>query len=197
MTHSAYLWVRYFIFMFSRLVGAIALVPDQVSDDLGSFDFSTQNQQLASDSSVIVQGASNHFADSALNPSLLHFSPNPQFDLSTNINDNDSQSTAFLIDNGDGGVDISIPSGMNIPIPSINPMQLFQGIPEFINGVRQWISQPQEPECKDGKFAFCCDQPGPKPKVGRRPGRPAFATAAHDPVEYSQRKRHCTRCIYP
>lgn len=173
----------------------IAIISNGVVDDTGYFDFPTQNKQLASDSSVVVQDATNYFADSTLNPSLSNLSPNPQFDLSTSTNRDDSKDTAFLIDSGDGGVDISIPSGVDIPIPSVNPMQLFQGIPEFVNDVRQWFSQPQKPECNDGKFAFCCDRPGPKPKVGRRPGRPAFAVVEHDPVEYSQRKRDCTTCM--
>lgn len=201
MVHSVYLWVCCYVFIFSQLVGVIALISNEVVDDVGHFDLPTQNQQWKSDSSVIVQGATNYFADSALDSSLFHLSPYPQFDLSTSPNEKDSENTAFLIDGGDRGVDISIPSEVNIPIPSVNPMQIFQGIPEFINDVRQWFSEPQKPECKDGKFVFCCDHPGPKPKVGRRPGRPPFAASAedrvleHDPVEYSQRKRHCTRCM--
>lgn len=73
-----------------------------------------------------------------------------------------SQYLAFL-DGKDGLTDV---------LPKFNfPPDLFQlfkeAIPKFdLNGVLDWFTHPEPPQCEDGKFAFCSEL-GPPERASR------------------------------
>lgn len=89
-----------------------------------------------------------------------------------------SQNLAFL-----DGTEV-IPKTPSIPLPAI-PDLIPKNIPEFIDNVRQWLREPQRPECDYGYHEFCCQIGAPDPKMGP-PGR--------DLVELSKRRRKCAKC---
>lgn len=89
-----------------------------------------------------------------------------------------SQNLAFL-----DGTDV-IPKMPSIPLPAI-PDLIPKNIPEFIDDVRQWLRDPQRPECQSGYHELCCQLGAPDPKL-RPPGR--------DVVELSNRRRKCAKC---
>lgn len=90
-----------------------------------------------------------------------------------------SQNSALL-----DGTDV-LPKFPSIPLPA-TPDLIPKDIPEFIDGVRQWLRDPQRPECQYGYHELCCQKGAPDPRTGP-PGR--------DPIELSKRRRKCARCM--
>lgn len=143
------------------------------------------------------QGATNLFDSSAVNPSDLQSSdllPNDKFDSTPGRADDGGENTALLFDGNVGEED-----GSNILIPSV-PTQILDGVPEFIDGIRQWLSNPEKPKCKINKHPLCCQKGAPStkdgiPRVGRRPSVPP--KVLFEPLEYSQRRRVCRSCMQP
>lgn len=140
------------------------------------------------------QGATNLF-DSSANPSDSQSSdllPNDKFDTTPGRADNGGENTAFLFDGNTGGED-----GTGILIPS-DPTQILDGVPELIDGIRQWFSNLKKPECKVNKHPLCCQKGAPLLKDGRsRQGgrRPSVPPKVlFEPLEYSQRRRVCRSC---
>lgn len=185
----------YFIFVFSQEIVTTSFSNDESAvNGAGKLDFTTPNQLDSSspvsgdDPSVAIQGATNSFDNAAISQGSNLWPPNNQFDvLSDNSVDGEDERLGLLFDGnggGEGGTDISIPS---VPF---NPVQLFNGVPEYIDNIRQWFRAPKEPNCRDGKYAFCCQKPAPKRKRGSDPGRPPNGK----PQEYSQRRAACTTC---
>lgn len=144
------------------------------------------------------QGATNLFDSSAGNPSDLPSSdllPNDKFDSTPGRADDGGENTALLFDGNIGKED-----GTDILIPSV-PTQILDGVPEFIDGIRQWFSNPEKPECKVNKHPLCCQKGAPPikdgnpPRGGRRPSVPP--KVLFEPLEYSQRRRVCRSCMPP
>lgn len=74
----------------------------------------------------------------------------------TNFLPDTSKDSAFQFDGNDGVTNV-------VPPTFPNPLRIFfpNGLPQFDpDGVIRWFTQPQQPGCDDGKFAFCC-QLGP------------------------------------
>ena len=80
--------------------------------------------------------------------------------------------TAFLDD-----LDMNLPPALHRFFPPT--------LEEFdpITGIRMWLREPQQPNCDEGKFAFCCNQGAP---TGRRTNR----------VEAESRRKKCSRCMF-
>lgn len=96
-----------------------------------------------------------------------------------------SQDTAFR-DDGTGGVTDVLPS---FPAPLIDFFP--KGLPEFDpDGVIRWFSQPENPICDQGKFAFCCQRGPPRFQRARGGGDPTEEQKA----EHAQRMRKCRDC---
>lgn len=89
-----------------------------------------------------------------------------------------SQNLAFL-----DGTDV-IPKIPPILFPEI-PDIIQKNVPEFIDGVRQWLRNPEQPKCSYGYHEFCCQLAAPDPKLGPK-GR--------DIVEMSKRRKKCSLC---
>lgn len=102
-----------------------------------------------------------------------------QVNSQTEFGSTQSQNSAFL-----DGTDV-LPKLPSIPLPAI-PDLIPKNIPEFIDGVRQWLKDPQRPECQYDYHELCCQMGPPDPNMGPR-GR--------DPVELSKRRRKCARCM--
>lgn len=103
-----------------------------------------------------------------------------QVNSQTEFGPSQSQNSAFL-DGSD-----ALPDFPPIPLPEI-PDLIPKDIPEFIDGVRQWLRDPQRPECKNDYHELCCQKGAPDPIRGP-PGR--------DLVELSTRRRKCSRCMH-
>lgn len=97
----------------------------------------------------------------------------------TEFDSSQSQNLAFL----DGTTDV-IPKLPPIPFPEV-PDLIRKSVPEFIDDVRQWLRDPQRPECDYGYHEFCCQLGAPDPKMGPK-GR--------DTDELSKRRRKCSLC---
>lgn len=97
----------------------------------------------------------------------------------TEFDSSQSQNLAFL----DGTTDV-IPKLPPIPFPEV-PDLIRKNVPEFIDDVRQWLRDPQRPECDYGYHEFCCQVGAPDPKMGPK-GR--------DTDELSKRRRKCSLC---
>lgn len=102
-----------------------------------------------------------------------------QADSQTGFGPSQSRKSAFL-----DGSDV-LPDFPSIPLPAI-PDLIPKDIPEFIDGVRQWLRDPHRPECRDDYYELCCQKGAPDPIRGP-PGR--------DLVELSTRRRKCSRCM--
>lgn len=102
-----------------------------------------------------------------------------QVDSQTGFGPSQSGKSAFL-----EGTDV-LPDFPSIPLPAI-PDLIPKDIPEFIDGVRQWLRDPQRPECRDDYHELCCQKGAPDPIIGP-PGR--------NLVELSTRRRKCSRCM--
>lgn len=185
----------YVIFIFPQPIVAISSFTDEFAvNGAGNPDFViTPSQQTASspvpgDPTVAIQGTTNPFENSARLQGSNLWPPNNRFDaLPDNPLDGEDERMGLLFDGNSGGE-----GGIDIPIPSIplNPIELFNGVPEYIDNLRQWLRKPKEPSCRDGKYAFCCQKPAPKPKSRSDPGRPPIGK----PEEFSQRRGACTTC---
>lgn len=198
----------YFIFLFSQTIVSskihLSRNESPVNDRGKSWPFFAPSRQIASSpvpgedpTAVAIQGvtATNSFENSAILQGSNIWPPYSRFDVlpsPDNPLDVEDERMGLLFDGnggGEGGIDISIPS---IPL---NPIQIFNGVPEYIDNLRQWFQKPEEPNCRDRKYAFCCQKPAPKPKrrldTGRSTsGRPPIG----EPEEYSQRRAACTTC---
>lgn len=102
-----------------------------------------------------------------------------QVNSQTEFGSRQSQNSAFL-----DRTDV-LPKFPSIPLPAI-PDLIPSDIPEFIDDVRQWLRDPQRPECQYDYHELCCQKGAPDPRTGP-PGR--------DPVEISKRRRKCARCM--
>lgn len=166
--------------------------------DLG---FTTHDQQdpisvpVAGDQTATVQGSTNAFDDSAVNPSNVQ-SPNPllngQFDPSS-IQVHGVENTALLFDESSGGGEIG---GTDMTIPFV-PTQILEGVPEFIDAIGQWLKNRKKPECKVNKHLVCCQKGAPKLHGGKfSVGRAPYVEPKVHPelLEYSQRRRECRSC---
>ncbi len=147
---------------------------------------------VGEDPTATFQGTTNSFDNSAWNPSnsqSSNLSPNDKFNAPLGPV-NGGENLAFLLDGSTGEGE-----GTGISIPSF-PIQIFDGIPEFVDGIRQWFTEPKEPECKVNKHALCCQKPAPKPRVGKAGGRVPVGgvVVEHEPLEYSQRRKKCSKC---
>lgn len=94
--------------------------------------------------------------------------------------------SALLYDGNDGVTNIAPP---NFP----NPLRIFfpNGLPQFDpNGVIRWFTEPEEPVCDNGKFAFCCQQ-GPAAFQQKKARPPA---TQEQKQEYTRRLRKCRNC---
>lgn len=108
--------------------------------------------------------------------------------------DNGAEEMALLFDGGPGGGE----GGIDIPIPAV-PIQIPEGVPDLVDVIRQWLSNPNQPECRDNKHLVCCERGAPTMKSGKvLSGRPPVVApdtqAQIDPLEYSQRRRECRIC---
>lgn len=103
-----------------------------------------------------------------------------QLNSQTEFGPSQSQYSAFL-DGSD-----ALPDLPSIPLPEF-PDLVPKDIPEFIDGIRQWLRNPQRPECHDDYHELCCQKGAPDPIRGP-PGR--------DPAELSTRRRKCSRCMH-
>lgn len=172
-----------------------------LSDELSAL---TQDQQdplsvpVPGDlTATFFQGATNLLDSSAVNPSDLQSSelPNDKFDSTPGRAADGGENTALLFDGNIGEED-----GTGILIPSV-PTQILDGVPEFIDGIRQWLSNPKKPECKVNKHPLCCQKGAPPIKDGNPPtaGRPPSVPpkVLFEPLEYSQRRRVCRSCTQP
>lgn len=102
-----------------------------------------------------------------------------QVNSQTEFGSTQSQNSAFL-----DGADV-LPKLPSIPLPAV-PDIIPKNIPEFIDDVRQWLKDPQRPECQYDYHELCCQMGPPDPNMGPR-GR--------DLVELSKRRRKCARCM--
>lgn len=98
-----------------------------------------------------------------------------------------SQDSAFLPwgDENEGVPDL-IPNLPSLSLPSLpNPNQIFENMMK--GGI-----QPQEPDCDDGLFSFCCESGPPRSKI--KQGTPA-ARVLEIEAERKQRLRECVKCL--
>lgn len=100
--------------------------------------------------------------------------PDPPGDqvTTTTLSPHPDSNTAFLDD-----LDMNLPSVLHRFFPPT--------LEEFdpITGVLMWFREPQQPDCDEGKFAFCCNQGAPS---GRRT----------NPIGSESRRRKCSRCMF-
>lgn len=192
----------YVFFNFVQAKPAILSSPDElINRASGILGFSTQDQQdpvLGDQTTTLFQGATNLFDNFAENPfdsQSSNLLPNKNFDSTPDREDDGGESTSLLFDESTGGG-----GGTDISIPSV-PIQILDGVPEFINGIRQWFSNPEKPVCKENKHPLCCQKGPPSLKDGnarsggRRPSIPP--KVLFEPLEYSQRRRVCRSCTQP
>lgn len=207
--HSAIIKFSYACYVFFILIQAKAVLsslPDELNNRAsGNVGFTTQDQQdplsvpVPGDlPATSIQGPTNSFGNLAVNPSDLQsssLSPNDNFDSTTSRVDDGGEDRAIWFDESTGGGE-----GTDNSIPSV-PSQILDGVPEFINGIRQWFSKPEKPECKTNKHPICCQKGAPpiingNPRSGgRRPSNPP--KVLFEPLEYSQRRRVCRSCTQP
>lgn len=97
-----------------------------------------------------------------------------------------SKDSAFLFDGNDGVTNIAPPT-----FP--NPLHIFfpEGLPQFDpDGITRWFTEPMEPSCDNGKFAFCCQK---APSVfHQRKDRPIATEEQKE--EYKRRMKKCRNC---
>lgn len=98
-----------------------------------------------------------------------------------------SQDSAFLPWDGNGeGVPDLIPNLPSLSLPSLpKANQIFENIMK--GGI-----QPQEPDCDDGLFSFCCESGPPRSKIKKE--TPA-ARVLEIEAERKQRLRKCVKCL--
>lgn len=195
-------YAHYILFCFLHAGVVISSFSDEFSNgaDLG---FTTHDQQdpisipIAGDQTASVQGSTNVFDTSAVDPSNVK-SPNPpingQYDLSSSQAAG-SENTALFFDESTGGGGGGI-GGTDIQIPSV-PAQILEGVPEFIDSVGQWLTGGKKPECKVNKHLLCCQKGAPALKGGKISAAraPSVEAKVHpDLIEYSQRRRLCHSC---
>lgn len=159
-----------------------------------------QNQGSLISLSEGSSGASSSTADNidvALK-SVDNFSPT-QFEVSqgkarnevTKSSDQSQQDLAFV-----EGSD-PLPAAPEV-IKGIPPA-IFKFFGDTINefddfGRRQWFRQVEEPSCKPGTFAFCCNQGAPDPfRVQRRYPEQSQKTTVE---EILRRRRKCNKCTF-
>lgn len=187
-----------YIFTIVRAGVAISSEPDEFMNG-ANLGFTTQSRQgpvSAGDLAATFQGQSDLFGGFAVNPSNLqgsNLSPNDQFGpFPSQVNGNDN--TALLFDESAGGG-----GGAGSLIPSV-PIQILDGVPELIDPVGWWLSNPKEPECKKNKYLYCCQKGAPKLRNGKvTTGRSPVVEpkVLDDPAEYSQRRKICKNCTNP
>lgn len=112
-------------------------------------------------------------------PESLGLTTIDQVNSQTEFESRPSENYAFL-----DGTDI-LPKLPSIPLPAIPDLSP-KNIPEFIDNVRQWLRDPQRPQCQYGYHELCCQVGAPDP-INAPPGR--------DLVERSKRRRKCARCM--
>lgn len=150
----------------------LALISGAKSSDVPNWD---QGSLIASGDP---QGQNLWLGDSNL---LSH-----QGGSDTNILPDTSKDSAFQFDGNDGVTNV-VPPAFPIPLRIFFP----NGLPQFDpDGVIRWFTQPQQPGCDDGKFAFCC-QLGPS----------SFRQMKNKPIateeqkqENERRLRKCRNC---
>lgn len=127
----------------------------------------------------VPQDSRNIASDLIQAPESLGLTTIDQVNSQTDFGSTPFENYAFL-----DGTDIlpKLPSIPLLPIPDLSP----KNIPEFIDGVRQWLRDPQRPQCQYGYHELCCQVGAPNPSMGL-PGR--------DPIEVSKRRRKCARCM--
>lgn len=189
----------YVFFSFVQAKAAISSFPNElINRASGNLGFVTQDQQdpvLGDQTATPFQDSADLFDNFALNPSdspISNLPPNNNFDSTPGRGDDGGETTSLLFDESVGGGErtgISIPSA---------PIQIPDGLPDVINGIRQWLSNPKKPECKENKHPLCCEKGAPSLKDGnprsggRRPSIPP--KVIFEPLEYSQRRRVCRSC---
>lgn len=195
-------YAHYILFCFLQAGVVISSLPDEFING-ADLDFDTHDQQdpisipIAGDQTATVQGSTNVFDISAVNPSNVQ-SPNPpmngQYDPSSSQAPG-SENTALLFDESTGGGGGGI-GGTDIQIPSV-PAQILEGVPEFIDSIGQWLTGRKKPECKVNKHLLCCQKGAPALKGGKISAArvPSVEAKVHpDFIEYSQRRRQCHSC---
>lgn len=104
----------------------------------------------------------------------------------TYILPDEPKDSIVLFDGNDGVTNVAPPT-----FP--NPLRVFfpDGLPQLDpNGIIRWFTEPKEPWCDDGKFAFCC-QVGP-PLFKQRKKYPIATEERKQEVE--RRLRKCRNC---
>lgn len=97
-----------------------------------------------------------------------------------------SQDSAFLPWDGNEGVPDLIPNLPSLSLPSLPKAdQIFENI-------MKGVIQPQEPDCDDGLFSFCCESGPPRSKIKK--GTPE-ARVLEIEAERKQRLRDCVKCL--
>ena len=96
----------------------------------------------------------------------------------TNILPDEPKDSVALFDGNDGVTNV-------VPQTFPSPLRIFfpDGLPKFDpEGVIRWFTEPKEPSCDDGKFAFCCQM-----------GPPAFQQRKNYPTATDERKQEVKR----
>lgn len=97
-----------------------------------------------------------------------------------------SQDSALLPGDENDGVTNLIPNLPSLSLPSLpNANQIFDSIMK--GGI-----QPEEPDCDDGLFSFCCELGPPRTKIKK--GTPEDRVLEIG-VERKQRLRKCVKCL--
>lgn len=103
----------------------------------------------------------------------------------TNILPDVPKDSALLFDGNDGVTNVvpTFPSPLRIFFPD--------GLPQLdLDGVIRWFTEPHQPLCDSGKFAFCCQQ-GP-PAFQQRKDKPPATQERKEEVK--RRLRKCRIC---
>ncbi len=97
-----------------------------------------------------------------------------------------SQDSALLPWDGNEGVPDLIPNLPSLSLPSLpKANQIFENIMK--GGI-----QPEDPNCDDGLFSFCCESGPPRRKIKK--GTPTHRVLEIE-AERKQRLRDCVKCL--
>lgn len=125
-----------------------------------------------------LQGKNLWHGDSDLLPQLGGYD--------TNILPDEPKDSIALFEGNDGVTNVAPPT-----FP--NPLRIFfpDGLPQLDpDGAIRWFTEPKDPSCDDGKFAFCC-QMGPPQFIQRK----KYPVATEERKQEVQRRlRKCRLC---
>ena len=166
--------MMYLLVSLLSAVGVLSYPQLQDSTPLGNPDWALNPGAVSNDDTNSNQGSLIAPGDPQGQSDLL----SQQGGSGTTTLPGNSKDSALLFDGNDGVTNVAPPT-----FP--NPLRIFfpDGLPQFDpNGIIRWFSQPEEPSCDDGKFAFCC-QMGPA----------AFQQKKDRPIATEERKQESTR----